>query len=43
MSDGAAAYMIRADSIDLFNFVAERHRLVDQKLDEVMGGGFSGQ
>lgn len=35
--------MVRADSIDLFDLVAERHRVVDQKLDEIMRGGFAGQ
>lgn len=35
--------MVCSDGIDLFNLVAERHRLVDQKLNEVMRGGFSGQ
>ena len=35
--------MVRSDGIDLFNLVAESHRLVNQKLDEVVRGGFSGQ
>ena len=35
--------MVRADGIDLFNLVAERHRVVGQKLDEFTRGGFSGQ
>ena len=35
--------MVRANGIDLFNLIAERHRLVNQELNEVMRGGFSGQ
>jgi hypothetical protein len=35
--------MVRADGIDLFDLVAERRRLVNQKLDELVRGGFSGQ
>ena len=35
--------MVCSDGIDLFNLVAERHRLVNQKLNEIMRGGFSGQ
>jgi hypothetical protein len=35
--------VVRSDGIDLFNLVAERHRLVNQKLNEVVRGGFSSQ
>jgi hypothetical protein len=35
--------VVRANGIDLFDLVAERHRLVNQKLDKIMRGGFSGQ
>lgn len=35
--------MVGADSIDLFDFVAERHGVVGQKLDEIVRGRFSGQ
>jgi len=42
-SEWGAAYVVRANGIDLFNLVAERHRLVNQELNEVMRGGFSGQ
>ena len=35
--------MIRADSIDFLNLLVERHRLVNQELDELVGGGFSRQ
>jgi hypothetical protein len=35
--------MVRTDSVDLFDLIAERHRVVNQKLDEIMRGGFSGQ
>jgi len=35
--------MVRANGIDLFDLVAERHRFVNQKLNEIIGSGFSGQ
>jgi len=37
------AYVVRADGIDLFNLVAEHHRLVNEKLNEIVGSGSSGQ
>jgi len=37
------AAVVRANGIDLFYLVAERHRLVNQDLNEIMGGGFPGQ
>ena len=37
------AYVVCANGIDLFDLVAERHRLVNQKLNETMRGRFSGQ
>ena len=35
--------MVRANGIDLFDFVAERHRIVNEKLNEIVRGRFSGQ
>jgi len=35
--------MVRANGIDLFDLAAERHRFVNQKLNEMIRGGFSGQ
>lgn len=35
--------MVRADSVNLFDLAAESHRVVSQKLDELMRGRFSGQ
>jgi hypothetical protein len=35
--------MVRANGIDLFDLVAECHRIVNEKLNEIMRGGFSGQ
>jgi hypothetical protein len=35
--------MIRPDGVYLLDLVAERHRLVDQKLDEFARSRFSGQ
>lgn len=40
---GTTAHMVRADGIDLFDLVVEGHRFVNQKLNEIMRGGFSGQ
>ena len=36
-------YVVRADGIDFFNLVAEHHCLVNEKLNEVVRGGSSGQ
>lgn len=35
--------MVRTHGVDLLDVAAEHHRLVNQQLDEVMRGGFSGQ
>ena len=35
--------MVRADGIYLFDLVAERHRFVNQELNEMIGSGSSGQ
>ena len=35
--------MVCSDCVDLFDLIAKRHCLVNQKLNEVMRGGFSGQ
>lgn len=37
------AHVVRPDGIDFFDLVAESHRLVNQKLNEIMRGRFSGQ
>ena len=41
--DSIATYVVRANSIDLFDLVAECHRFVYQKLNELVRGRFSGQ
>lgn len=35
--------MVCTNGIDLFDLVAERHRLVNEKLNEIVRGRFSGQ
>jgi len=35
--------VVRANGIELFDLVVERHRFVNQKLNEIIGGGFSCQ
>jgi hypothetical protein len=35
--------MVRANGVDLLDFAAEHHRLVNQKLDELVRSRFSGQ
>jgi hypothetical protein len=35
--------MVRTNGVDLLDFAAEHHRLVNQELDELVRGRFSGQ